>query len=265
MSQQTVDWGFPNEATPVGSGTYYAVRFSPASLRLQYAVVLAWYRKIRGIARSPADPGVARLKLDWWHDELQRTFEARRPQHPMTVAMAEQRIPSQAADPMHGILDATERFIGQPSLTDIAAFHIDCQASGGRLFEIFCRLEPASPHTVARSVELGAYWDAVERLCRLPDCPEQVTTVLDPRREIALDAADRRAHCESLVRYPGGLTPLQREPVPDLARRLVAIAQGLHTRLAERGFSAAEQPIDRAPIAHLWTAWRCRSGLRGIS
>ncbi|MGD1982669.1 MAG: squalene/phytoene synthase family protein [Chromatiaceae bacterium] len=263
MSRKTVDWGFPNEAVPIGSGSYYAVRFSPAPLRPQYAVVLAWYRKMRGIACAPADPGVARLKLDWWRDELHRTFEAQRPQHPMTIAMADQGIGPTAADPMHAIVDATEQLIRQPGLADIAAFHSDCAASGGRLFEIFCRLEPGSTYAVERSLALGAYWDAVERVCRLPDRPEQVTKALDPRQATGLQATARQAHCEALLRYPGGRTALRKEPVPDLARRLVAVAQGLHAHLARRGFTAIEQPTDRAPIAHLWTAWRCRGGLRG--
>ena len=265
MSRKTVDWGFPNEAIPVGSGTYYAVRFAPAPLRPQYAVVLAWYRKVRGIARAPADPGVARLKLDWWHEELHRTFEAQRPQHPMTVAMAEHGVGSAAADPMHAIVDATEQRIRQPVLADVATFHADCAASGGRLFEIFCRLEPASAFAVERSHALGAYWDAVDRICRLPDWPAQVTSVLDPRQHTGLQAAARQAHCEALLRYPGGRTVLRKEPVPDLARRLVAVAQGLHAQLARRRFTTIDQPTDRVPIAHLWTAWRCRGGLRGAN
>jgi phytoene synthase len=265
MSRTSADWGFPNEATPVGSGPYYAVRFSPAHLRAQNAIILAWYRKIRAIAHSPSDPGIARLQLDWWHAELQRTFEERRPQHPMTVAMASERMADGVADPMHALLSATEQAIRKPVLVDVTAFREDCRASGGRLFEMLCRLEPASAYNTDRSIALGTYWEAVERLSRLPDWPAQVTAQIDPRQTSGLPTHDRRRHCEALLQYPDQGTRIRHEEVPELARRLVAVAQGLHRRLDRRGFAEADRPLDRAPIAHLWTAWRCRSALRGLT
>ena len=77
------EWRFPNRATPLGSSAYYSLRFAPKELRDDLAALLAWRHEVTAILEVVSDPGVARLKLQWWRDELERTFagEAR---HPLT-------------------------------------------------------------------------------------------------------------------------------------------------------------------------------------
>ena len=45
---------------------------------------------------------------------------------------------------------------------------------------------------------------------------------------------------------------------PDFARRLTALARAMHSKMRRMGYPIAGRTVDRAPIAHLWTAWRCR-------
>ena len=67
------EWLFPNRATPPGSSAYYSVRFAPLRLRHDLAAVLAWRHEVRAILEEVSDPGVARLKLNWWIEEMERT------------------------------------------------------------------------------------------------------------------------------------------------------------------------------------------------
>ncbi|MGA1008362.1 MAG: squalene/phytoene synthase family protein, partial [Sedimenticolaceae bacterium] len=60
---------FPNAATPIGSIPYYAIRFSSAEQRNGLAARYSWLHEIDRIISTIKDPGVARLKLDWWHKE----------------------------------------------------------------------------------------------------------------------------------------------------------------------------------------------------
>jgi hypothetical protein len=258
MTTADSEWTFPNAATAPGSGSYYAVRFSPAATRNLHAMQLAWYGLIQGIARRPTDPGVARLKLDWWHDEIDRGLRDRAPRHPLMTGLVSEDLASAAATPMHAIIDAAERRILQPSLPDAQAFRESCRASGGNLFRALCAVPIGATYDPERASTLGAFWEAIARLCEspadpalLPGAPERA-----PQEDDINDR--RRTWFESLSRYPGEAATLRDEPVPDVARRLTAVALGLGRRLARPGTTKANQPVERAPIAHLWAAWRCR-------
>ena len=73
---------FPNDATPPGSSSYYSIRFGTQDRRPELALVFAWRREMRRIASETSDPGVARLKLDWWRGELERAASGAA-QHPL--------------------------------------------------------------------------------------------------------------------------------------------------------------------------------------
>ena len=70
VTTRPASWHFPNPATPLGSSTYYSLRFSPPGLRDDLAILAAWRHQVRIILVEVSDPGVARLKLQWWREEL---------------------------------------------------------------------------------------------------------------------------------------------------------------------------------------------------
>ena len=45
--------------------------------------------------------------------------------------------------------------------------------------------------------------------------------------------------------------------LPDLAARMYAIHAAIHRKMQRQGYPV-DRLVDRPPIAHLWTAWRCR-------
>jgi hypothetical protein len=258
MTPADSEWTFPNAATAPGSGSYYAVRFSPAATRDLRAMQLAWYALIQDIARQPTDPGVARLKLDWWHDEIDRGLGDRAPRHPLMNGLVSEDLASAAATPMHAIIDAAERRILQPSVPDAEAFRESCRASGGNLFLALCAVPTDATYDAERASALGGFWEAIARLCESPADPALLPGT--PHRIPQGDGIDDRggAWIESLSRYPGEAARLRDEPVPDVARRLTAVALGLGRRLTRPNALNPGRPIERAPVAHLWAAWRCR-------
>ncbi len=98
------EWRFPNQATPVGSSAYYSLRFAPRDRRGDLAVLSAWQYQVQAILDRVADPGVVRIKLQWWREELERTF-AGTPHHPLSRVL-------QPVLERHGL--------PQPPFTDIA-------------------------------------------------------------------------------------------------------------------------------------------------
>ncbi len=255
------EWGFPNDATPLGSPTYYAVRFAPEPFRELYALLLAWFDAIQSIAHAPTDPGVARLKLDWWRTEVGQALDGDAPRHPLMTGLCAEGLGVAAIDAMQAIIDASEQHIRQPELSTIAAFTESCRQVGGNLFILMCQAGDASAYNRERCVALGGYWNGIERLRRFVNDP---AVVPHQAREILVtqtDAGQRRECLEQLIEYPGSAKALRREVIPDVARRLVAGSQALHRRVARDGYLVTQRNVQRAPIANLWTAWRCSPSL----
>ncbi|MFP5506219.1 MAG: presqualene diphosphate synthase HpnD [Gammaproteobacteria bacterium] len=75
------------KAAGSGSSFYYAFRFLPERQREAITALYAFCREVDDVVDECNDPGVARLKLQWWRDEIARVFEAR-PQHPVGQALA---------------------------------------------------------------------------------------------------------------------------------------------------------------------------------
>jgi 15-cis-phytoene synthase len=139
------DWGFPNQATPLGSSTYYSIRFAPTGVRDDLAAVTAWHHQVRGILSEVSDPSVARAKLRWWRDELPRT-QAGEPRHPLSQAlapvMARHRLP---VEPFLTMADAVQADLGGHQPSDGAAWEAACQRDLGALFDGSLKQDCRSP------------------------------------------------------------------------------------------------------------------------
>jgi phytoene synthase len=250
----TDEWRFPNAATPPGSGAYYALRFSPAATRDLHAMLLAWHTRIIAIAEAPTDPGVARLKLDWWRSEIgealaDKTGSVR---HPLMQALRTAGLDPSAGPAMRRVVDVAEQMVRRPVPNGLDEFEAHCQASGGGLFQLLCAPQPPSAYNAARCEALGGYYAAVSWLCGLhgPRLPQGFVA----------DAQDGVVAIEDrLRRLENATRPARDEPVPDTAQRLTAIARGLHRQLARQDYRTGGPAVSRPPIAHLWAAWRRRA------
>lgn len=256
-SPETGEWRFPNRATPLGSPSYYAVRFSPPEERERNALLLGWYELIQGIADRPMDPGVARLKLDWWREEIAR-LGAQRARHPLAVELQRNTAAGGALAPMLAIVDSTEQAMLSPGPADDAAFAQACRDSLGQLFVLLAAAGTETDHDADQCVRAGGYCAAVERVRRLAEDPHRVPADLNPGTLATLPCGQRVQRLDTLLDRPE-IDPGDRQrTLPDLARRLTALATAMHRKIRRRGYPVADTLIDRAPIAHLWTAWRCR-------
>ncbi len=257
VSPDSGEWDFPNRVTPLGSPAYYAVRFSPEGQRQRNALLLAWHALIDEIADHPLDPGVARIKLDWWRNEV-ATLEAGQPRHPLAVALHASGLGKDVIAPMLRLIDADEEAIltGEPQ--NDSAFAAACRAGNGALFALLARADAGRNHDRDLCVEAGAYCAAVERVRHVATSPERVPPDARQAAIEALDQAQRTARFEALLgQFDPPATPHQ-AALPDMARRLTALARAMQRKLRRKRYPVHNTLVDRPPIAHLWTAWRCR-------
>lgn len=251
------EWLFPNRSTPVGSAAYYAVRFSPAPMRQRNALLLAWYDLIQDMAAQPHDPGVARLKLDWWRLEIGHIVRGN-PRHPLAISLQQADLNDRAEVLMSSIIDAAEAEILSPQLNTDREFAAACRDSLGNFFVLLSLVERRTDYDPDYCLGQGGYCAAVERIRRLAECPRRVPLDMDPESLANADPADRTSRIDSLLnQFETSSVPAGTQ-MSDLARRLTMLAEAMRAKMRKRGYPVAETLIDRAPIAQLWTAWRCR-------
>ncbi len=76
-----------DRAARSGSSFYYSFLFLPPDQRRAIIALYAFCREVDDVVDSQIDPGVARVKLAWWREEIGRLFEGA-PRHPVTKALA---------------------------------------------------------------------------------------------------------------------------------------------------------------------------------
>ena len=252
-----------------GTAAYYIARFAPPAERAQVTHWLLWFAQIDQIATQAKDPGIARLKLDWWHREIDRLNQA---QHPLAQALAPQVQATWQTEQMHRVLEAAEQRILQQTPVDTEALRTQCDLAGGSRAMLLAN--NAAPELQAKAVRLGRYHAIVERIHSLHR---------DLQRDyLSLPSAWLRAHQIALDDLTVGrplpglaaaitalLTPyetpviqalpaLRREPL--LQHPLRQTAQTLHLvrKLRRHGFTCHQQDWQLTPLQNLWYAWRMR-------
>ena len=75
-----------DKAAKSGSSFYYSFRFLPPLQRQAIIALYAFCREVDDIVDEIADTNVARVKLEWWREEIQRTFRGN-PSHPVGKAI----------------------------------------------------------------------------------------------------------------------------------------------------------------------------------
>lgn len=69
-----------------GSSFYYSFRFLPGLQRRAMTALYAFCREVDDVVDECHDAGIARLKLNWWREEITRLYQ-NHPQHKVTQAL----------------------------------------------------------------------------------------------------------------------------------------------------------------------------------
>jgi phytoene synthase len=265
------EWLFPNPATPLGSSAYYSVRFSPAPLRDDLALVLGWHREIRSVLVDCSDPRVAGLKLQWWREELDRTY-ANSPRHPLSQLLApviRQRGLPKA--PFAQVAEQTETEVLRSGHPDETALADACERATGGLFELLARCHGVDqPQALAAVRCLGTFCGLVysirgvgaslrqgrrvipDNLLRamesIPDrtgASQASFKARDLLRRIAERARAIDSHCE-----------LNRAGLPASIAVRAGILRSLLDELERSDFDVFNQHLGLTPLRKFWIAWR---------
>jgi len=263
-------WHFPNRATPPGSSAYYSVRFAPRRLRHDLAALIAWHRQVRAILDEVSDPGVAQLKLQWWRDELNRTY-AGEPRHPLSVVLhgiVEKR--SLPSAPFLQIAEQVEAGILRRQPADEAALIAGCERDYGALFDLMTRCHAIDdPDRLEAARTLGTFCalvyiirdsGALARQGRLPLPTEQLR-----EHGLSTQALAQQSHRarlpELLPRTACQARDLLEQArvigsLPAFARVRTRVLETLLREIEDMAFDVADQRIELTALRKLWLSWQ---------
>ncbi|MBP6260945.1 MAG: squalene/phytoene synthase family protein [Chromatiaceae bacterium] len=269
MTTRPASWHFPNPATPLGSSTYYSLRFSPPGLRDDLAILAAWRHQVHTILVEVSDPGVARLKLQWWREELDK-LPAGQPSHPLSQAV--QAVVSQHQLPLQPFLQMAgqveEEILRRP-LPDSAALIRACDADLGALFELMAGCQGfTDPDRIASVRAIGAFCALVYRI------RDSGWLARQGRAPIPMDllgphnlAPDALRQGPQRARLPEWLPELARQAqalqarsshlgaLPPFARVRARILASLLREIEVLSYQVVDQRLSLTPLRKLWIAW----------
>lgn len=270
QQREPADWRFPNVATPTGSAAYYAIRFSRPQDRDRLATVFAWRWQFTEIAARASDPGVARLKLDWWREEIERLADPAGSRHPLARAIAPFVTRAWQRDALHGEIEICERRILRTQPRDTAEFQQHLVAAG-RLGELLANDATAAVREEAAALSALVFViDSLQSLgrdCRHGYClfPKDmmhqhgisINDLADsrPLPQVAAWVDSVLEPHDGTVREPGR-NRLRQAPALEPVIRLTSARLALLRAMRRQSFELNQRWIDISPLATLWHAWR---------
>jgi phytoene synthase len=264
-----------SKAAGSGSSFYYAFRFLPERQRQAITALYAFCREVDDVVDECSDTGVARLKLQWWREEIGRVFESR-PQHPVGLALAAQtgdyNLPREY---FLEIIDGMEMDLDRHRYDSYKELSLYCYRVAGVVgllsAEIFGY---RNRRTLKYATELGTAFQLTNILRDVHEDARRGRIYL-PREAIARCGASEQdilsfrhtpqieaLFAEMLLRARRHYrTALELLPAEDrYAQRagliMAAIYQATLDELERDGLRMLERRVTLTPVRKLWLAWR---------
>jgi phytoene synthase len=253
------DHGFPGPAAPPGTSAYYVIRLAPSAQQDALVALFGWRHELIRIATALSEPALARIKLQWWREELERAVVGEA-QHPfarrLAAVMTAHALPVDRLDAMAEAADADLR--GEAPET-LEALRAHCELAGGTFGELLARAagdDPALGRRLGATVrfvevlrDLGA--DLRRSRCRLPRA-ELTRAGLTADRLLHADSRDALAPL--LSRLAAGARIDGRHTGP--AGRWHALRRALLDEVARDPAAVLDGHVALTPLRKLWIAWR---------
>ncbi len=268
-------YGYCQErAAASGSSFYYSFLFLPPEKRRAITALYAFCREVDDAVDECRDPALARLKLGWWREELERTFSGT-PLHPVGRALQEV-IRGYALSRAHflEIIEGMEMDLEQPCYPDFEALSLYCHRAAGVVGWLSAEiLGYRNPNTLRYAHDLGM---ALQLTNILRDVREDARRgrrylPLEECRRFGVRPEDFHAHTTSpalqaLLAFQGqriaslfhqafAALPDEDRPRQRASIIMASLYQALLKAIRRNGYRVLEQRIHLSPLRKLWLAW----------
>jgi phytoene synthase len=254
---------FPNQATPAGSTAYYVCRSAPASSRNTLAAIFQ-FRQTLFELYGISDPGVARLKLQWWQQQLMQTPTGTT--HPLLETLAPLLSDNLRLKEQMGLLfQAIDDQLHRQHYPDCNALLESAEAIGGSIALMIVTTGdyPLDEHTV----QVGGFILLTEWLQQFGRLTRQNIHLL-PDELIVKHQLDRQQLLSDMKQQ------MVNEAINDLATQLFSdnrfdriipakgplgaylkLRKKLFALLEKENFDVMHQRISLTPLSKAWTAF----------
>jgi len=264
-----------DKAAKSGSSFYYSLLFIPAEQRRVITALYAFCREVSNVVDECSEHDVARHKLDWWREEIERGF-SRQARHPITRALEhalqDYNLP---VEYFHEIIDGMTMDLEQSRYDSFSELSLYCHRVAGMVgllsAEIFGY---RNRDTLKFAQELGMALqltriirdvreDAVRGRIYLP-LDEMLEYRINPHDLLLGTATD---NLQALLAFQAQRArqhyqrALSRLPVQDrYAQRssliMGTIYQTLLDEMEADNFQVMQHRIRLTPLRKLWIAWQ---------
>ena len=252
---------FPNTATPAGSSAYYCIRFSPKKYRDQLARLFLYKQTLRELYHL-SDPGVARIKLQWWQEQISETKG--RSDHPLARQLADLYQTSETAkQAFEQITKITDRRLHRQPLESINDYQTACISLGGSFADL---IQLASEQTISEHTKMAGAWiEHVEnmqlfgRLLRenIHLLPVELLTSFSISEDQLLSSVKTPEVLEKLhqqVSYDFYKETVDKSVRKSCLGKLMRLRTELMQLIEEEDMAVINQHISLTPIRKLWLA-----------
>jgi len=266
---------FETEAAPAGSGLYYACLFAEPEYRPPALAVHTLENELLKSLHAVQDPGVARLKLQWWREEIGRAAnaEARHPlgQRLQPYLLAGAPEPAELVD----AIDALEQELVAADPEDFESLLQQYRVHFGPFWRVSAAACGIRDETaLMAATTLGALHHLSRSLQTLPQSLARGSCRPLPRHELAqagLSAESLSVHdagraflrCQTTrlrERAEQAWRDYPADHAPALLHGLILVRldAALLAEIERHGARLLERSYSLTPLRRLWIAWRTR-------
>jgi len=269
------------KAAASGSSFYYSFLFLPSDQRQAITALYAFCREVDDVVDECSDVGVARTRLDWWRNELERCFKGE-PTHPVTCALLEpvqtRNLPmeyfQEIIDGMAMDLDDTR----YESFSDLALY---CHRAAGVVGLLSAEIFGYQDRNTLKYAEiLGTAFQLTNILRDVREDAERgrIYLPLDELLEYQVNPHDllrlkpgegMRALCHHQAQRAHDYYQRAIDYLPEVDREpqrsgliMAAIYRTLLQEIEHDDFRVMEHRVHLTPLRKLWIAWNTARGER---
>lgn len=263
------------KAAAAGSSFYYAFRFLPPEQRDAVIALYAFCREVDDVVDECSDPGVARLKLDWWRQEIERVF-AGNAQHPVGQALQPQVAAHGLAEEyFREIIDGMEMDLTRNRYASFRELALYCYRAAGVVGILAAQIFGYRHRDTTRyAIDMGT---ALQLTNIIRDVHEdaQRGRIYIPQDELRQFGVDHErllqlrpsGDFQGLMRFQAERArehydkALQELPAADRYAQRSGLAMGAIymatlDEIERDGFAVLERRVALTPLRKLWIAWR---------
>jgi phytoene synthase len=258
-----------------GSSFYYSFMFLPPERRRAITALYAFCREVDDAVDEPADPQVARAKLEWWRHEVAQLY-AGHAQHPVTRALVPAIGPFNIQQRQLGeIMDGMEMDLTQNRYPDFESLRLYCHRVAGVVGLLAASIFGyRNPKTLEYAENLGLAFQLTNIIRDVGEDArkDRIYIPSDEMQRFGVSAADvlNAQHTENFSRliefqvrrvencYAEALAALpaedRRAQRPGLV--MAAIYRTVLEEIGRDGYRVLTRRTTLTPIRKLWIAWK---------